>query len=106
MNEKYRVEFLPKALEDMVEIVRYISRELSNPMAADALADDFIKAAGSLAVFPYAHSLFIPIRPLKREYRKLPVKNYLLFFWVEEEKKTVTVARVIYASRDYDGELD
>ena len=24
-----------------------------------------------------------------------------MFFWVEEEKKTVTVARVIYAARDY-----
>ena len=89
-----------------MEIVRYISRELSNPISADALADDFIKAADSLALFPYAHSLFIPIRPLKREYRKMSVKNYLLFYWVEEEKKTVSIARVIYASRDYAGELE
>ena len=101
MSESYRVEFLPAAQADMVEIVRYISQELFNPVAAENLAEDFVKTADSLAAFPYAHEAYIPIRPLKHEYRKVSVKNYLMFFRVEEEKKTVTVARVIYAARDY-----
>ena len=33
MAELYRVEFLPSAQADMVEIVRYISQELFNPVA-------------------------------------------------------------------------
>ena len=33
------------------------------------------------------------------------VKNYLIFYWVDEENKTVTVARVIYSRRDYLEEL-
>ena len=101
MAEPYQVEFLPSAQEDMVEIVRYISQELLNPIAAEDLAEDFVKTADSLSAFPYAHEAYIPIRPLKHEYRKVSVKNYLMFFWVEEEKKIVTVARVIYAARDY-----
>ena len=101
MAELYRVEFLPSAQADMVEIVRYISQELFNPIAAENLAEDFVKTADSLVTFPYAHEAYIPIRPLKHEYRKASVKNYLMFFWVEEEKKTVTIARVIYAARDY-----
>ena len=85
----------------MVEIVRYISQELFNPIAADNLAEEFIKTADSLSTFPYAHEAYIPIRPLKHEYRKVSVKNYIMFFWVDEEKKIVTIARVIYAARDY-----
>ena len=47
----------------------------------------------------------MPIRPLKHEYRKLRVRNYLVFYWVDEERKLVTVARMIYARRNYEGLL-
>ena len=101
MADCYQVEFLPSAKEDMVEIVRYISQELLNPIAADSLAEKFIKAADSLSTFPYAHPAYNPVRPLKHEYRWISIKNYLIFFWVEERTKVVTVARAIYAARDY-----
>lgn len=97
----YKLEYLPVAQQDMVEIVRYISRELKNPAAADQLAVALIEAGESIPAFPYAHPAYIPIRPLKHEYRKLLVQNYLMFYWVDEDMKLVTVARVIYAKRDY-----
>ena len=34
----YKLEYLPVAQRDMIEIVRYISEELKNPIAADRLA--------------------------------------------------------------------
>lgn len=98
----YDLEYLPLAHQDMVDIVRYISRELKNPAAAERLAADLIGKGDSLRPFPYAHPAHIPIRPLKHEYRKLLVQNYLMFYWVDEEKKLITVARVIYAKRNYD----
>ena len=55
----------------------------------------------SVLSFPYAPPAYQPIRPLKHEYRKILVQNYLMFYWVDEEKKLVTVARVVYAKRDY-----
>lgn len=97
----YSLEYLPVARQDMVEIVRYISREFGNPVAADRLAAELIEAGDSILSFPYANPSYTPIRPLKHEYRKLLVQNYLMFYWVNEEKKTVTIARVIYAKRDY-----
>ena len=98
----YNLEYLPVARQDMVEIVRYISRELNNPAAADRLAVELIEAGDGIPAFPYANPACIPVRPLKYEYRKLLVQNYLMFYWVDEEKKLVTVARVIYAKRDYE----
>lgn len=98
----YQVEYLPSARQDMVEIIRYISHELCSPVAADKLSLEFIEAADRLQLFPYANTAYIPIKPLKHEYRKLPVQNYLMFYWVDEERKRVTIARVIYARRDYE----
>lgn len=98
----YSLEYLPIARKDLVGIVRYISRELLNPAAAERLAEELIGAAEELRRFPYAHPAVIPLRPLAHEYRKLRVKNYLLFYWVEECSRTVTVARVLYARRDYE----
>lgn len=43
----YNLEYLPVALQDMVAIVRYISRELGNPAAADRLATELIDAGDS-----------------------------------------------------------
>lgn len=97
----YKLEYLPVARRDMIEIVRYISLELQNPTAADQLAMELIEAGDSIPKFPYANPAFIPIRPLKHEYRKLLVQNYFMFYWVDEVKKLVTVARVVYARRDY-----
>ena len=97
----YKLEYLPVARRNMIEIVRYISQELQNPTAADQLAMELIEAGDSIPKFPYANPAFIPIRPLKHEYRKLLVQNYFMFYWVDEVKKLVTVARVVYARRDY-----
>jgi addiction module RelE/StbE family toxin len=98
----YNLEFLPIAQQDMTEIVQYISRDLCNPMAANRLADDMIDAANRLCDFPYINAVHQTIKPLKHEYRKLIVKNYVIFYWVDENRKLVTIARVIYARRDYE----
>lgn len=96
----YKAEYFPIALRDMVEIAEYISFELSNPMAADRLSEEMIEAVNKLVKFPYSYPAYTPIRPLKHEYRKLLVQNYILFYWVDEEKKLVTIARAVYAKMD------
>ncbi len=102
----YQLEYLPVARQDMIEIVRYISQELQNPTAADQLAMELIEAGDGIPRFPYANPAYIPIRPLKHEYRKLLVRNYMMFYWVDEGKQLVTVARVVYAKREYERLLE
>lgn len=97
----YKTVFLPIALNDMLEIANYISNELKNPIAADRLSEKFVGAAEALADFPYSNPVYIPMKQLEHEYRKTVVENYLMFYWVDEPSKTVTVARVIYGKRDY-----
>lgn len=37
----------------------------------------------------------------EKGYRKVTVKNYMIFYMVNENDKTVTVMRVIYGRRDH-----
>jgi len=101
----YKLEYLPIAKQDMVEIVRYISKKLCNPSVAEKLADEMIKAAEGLIEFPYSKALYITPKPLKREYRRLTVKNYVMFYWVNEMEKSIVISRVIYARREFDNLL-
>lgn len=95
----YKLEYLPIAHKDMLEIVRYITRELKNLNGADCLAVELIKAMENVLTFPYATHVYQPIHPLKQEYRKILVRNYLMFYWVDKEM--VTVARIVYTKRNY-----
>ena len=102
----YDLEYLPIARQDMIEIARYIGQELNNSAAAATLAEELIGAAENARSFPYAAPSYTPIRRMKREYRKLLVRNYFMFYWVDEEKHLITVARVIYAKRDFTSMLE
>ena len=97
----YRLEYLPIARRDMVEIARYISHELCNPIAAKTLAEEMLEKAEKLTETPYLNAIYICDRPLQHEYRKLIVQNYIMFYWVDEKEKMITIARVVYARRDY-----
>ena len=97
----YSVEYLPLSMPDTVEIVVYIPQELNNPAAAESIAERLAEAGESLRDFPYAQPAYTPLRPLKHEYRKLLVENYMMLYWVTETEKRVTIARVVYARRNY-----
>ena len=98
----YQIEYLPIARRDMVEIVKYISQMLCNPSAAEKLADEMIQAAERLIKYPYIHPVYRTIKPLMHDYRKLKVKNYVMFYYIDEVRKKVVVSRVIYSRRDFE----
>ena len=101
----YKVEFLPVAKQDLREIALYISNELCNPTVAVNLVEEIIEATEKLLEFPYSHQVYYPIRPLKKEYRRIPIKNYMIFYTVDEQKKNVTVSRIIYAKRNLSAQI-
>ena len=89
----------------MVDIAKYIGVKLENPEAAERLAEKMIEAAEKLTDMPYKCPVHIPVKPLRHEYRKLIVQNYIMFYWVDEDKKRITIARVVYSGRDYENLL-
>ena len=58
----------------MVDIAKYIGVKLENPEAAERLAEKMIEAAEKLTDMPYKCPVYIPVKPLRHEYRKLIVR--------------------------------
>ena len=102
----YQIEYLPAALHDLTDIAYYIGVELHNPDAADRLAEKIVTAVDSLADMPYRFAAYHPAKPLRRDYRRVVVDNYVVFYWVDEEKQKVTIARVIYGGRRIEDMLE
>ena len=107
----YKIEYLPSALRDLTEIADYIGVKLNNPEAADRLSETIVSTIEKLTDMPYRYPVYYPVatfsvKPLKMEYRKMVIKNYLVFYWVNEEKHLVTIARVIYGGRNIDNILE
>lgn len=101
----YSIEYLPFALYDLQDITRYIAQELGSPSAAQRIAEGIVAAVDSLADMPYRRAVYVPIKSLDREYRTIRHGNYVAFYWIEEQRKVVTVARILYGKTDFSTRL-
>ena len=100
MSEHYRLIILPEAQEDIRSIVLYIARELRAPETALSLQDEIQAEINSLASMPKR------IKPVDEQpwkdagVRKTRVKNYYIYFIVDDEEMAVKVTGVIFVGRD------
>lgn len=97
----YKIVILPIAIEDMTNIVYYISHILKNETAANKLAKNFKKQINNLSLFPNSNPEYILSENLRNKYRTLKVKNYIIFYTINEEEKIVTITRIIYKKRNF-----
>ena len=101
----YKLEFLPIAKKDMEDIIYYVSNVLVNKKAANALAKSFISEANGILDFPYGSSAH-HINNLKYEYRSIKIKNFLMFYTINERDKIVIIVRVLYQKMNINYILD
>ena len=100
MEKIYKVKTTSQAEEQMQEIIHYIAYELKAPDAAlhllDALEDSFV----SLTHFPQRVALVDEEPWRNKGIHRLPVKNFLVYFWIDEDNLKVHVIAVIYEKRN------
>ncbi len=99
----YKLNYLPIAQKDLKNIINYIANHLKAPQAALNLVTTFDNSISRLQQFPYSCQVYQTVKPLKAEYRMLPVKNYLIFYVVAEGE--IEIHRIIYAKRDLENLL-
>ena len=102
----YKIEFLPIAKEDINNIIYYTSYNLKNVAASRKLRDLFISSLDYIIAFPYGNSVYKNKRILKCEYRSYRVKNFLMFYTINEDKKLITIVRVLYHKMDISNILE
>ena len=96
----YRLEFLPIAKKDIDEIIYYISHNLRNIIASKKLRNLFVKSFDNILEFPYGCYVYSLNSKLDKEYRSYKVKNFLIFYTINEKEKIVTIVRILYKKMD------
>ncbi len=100
MDKSYNVKITSQAEDQIQEIVYYITHELKAPEAAIHLLDALENSFTSLAHFPHRVALIDEEPWHTSGIHRLPVKNFLVYFWIDEDNMKVQVTAVIYGKRD------
>ncbi len=104
--KNYNVRISSLALEQMAEIRDYIIYQLQNPDAARNLIKEIRSDVGNLGQMPERFALVDEEPWRSRGLRKLIIRNFYAYYYVDQESMTVTVTAVTYARRDQKGVLE
>ena len=106
MDKKYSIYITNYALDQMQKIKRYIAEELLAPQAAKDLLSAMRDAARFIGGIAISYPLLEEDKWREQGIRKIVVKNFLMYYWINEEKRTVYVTAVIYGKRNQLNELE
>lgn len=98
---EYKLRITNDAKCDIDDIISYIANELKNPIAADNLLTEIELSFDTISYNPFAFPLCNDKRLRDGGYRKINVKNYIVFYRVDELNSIVYIMRVIYGRRNY-----
>ncbi len=105
MMARYKVKVVRQAKSHLTAIKEYIAFELLAPDTAKSMLNVLQQSIRSLSDEPYR------IKTVDEEpwggqgIRKTRVKNYYIYFWIDEENKRVYVIAVIYVARNQEEQL-
>lgn len=97
----YHIDITEPAENDLREIGHYISRELLEPVIANKVVEKIGDAILTLEELPLRNSLVTDEKLSKRGIRKLLIDNYIVFYVVSEQLRTVIIIRILYSRRDW-----
>lgn len=98
--EEYSVNLTEYAIEQMEEIVEYISKTLKEPDAAKKWSLKIQKAVSALNEIPLRFPLIDKEPWYSENIRKMTVGNFIVYYWTDEEHLTVWITAVVYGGRD------
>ena len=97
---RYEVKLTEQAAHQIKGTVQYISKILLEPETARKWADTLQSEIEKLDFMPSRYPLTEEEPWRTKKIRKMTVKNFLVYYLVDEENKTVWVTAVIYGRRD------
>lgn len=102
MEFEYSYRFTEKAVQDFNEILRYISVDLANPIAAQNLGKKFFEKIDGVRAFPDLGALVNNEFLSDKTVRKLLVDNYIIYYKAHYDEKIISVVRIVYGKRNLD----
>lgn len=100
-TKEYKIVITPTAYREIDNIYEYIIEKLYNENAAKNLMREVENSIQNLKNIPKIHGKIEKVDDLKRNYRKIIVKNYIILYTIDEEKDIVYISHMYYRKRDY-----
>ena len=85
---KYTVHLTPSFESELEKIYRYLRFNLNNPSVAQKFYNIIIKKAYSLQQYPERHSKILGFKLENKNLRKLPIKNYIIIYEVDNNTRS------------------
>ena len=97
----YEVVFTQTAETDLQETVDYIFRILDNRQAAERFLEELDQRLEQISHHPETHPLVSDDHLRQQGIRLFTVGNYLGFYRIRNDERTVTILRLLYGRRDW-----
>ena len=104
--DEYTIKVTRQAKEHLALIREYIATELKEPIIAKRILELLKSEMMSLQTMPYRVKCIDEQPWGELGFRKIRVKNYYVYFCVDENRKEVQILAVIYVRRDQAKQLE
>lgn len=98
--EEYSVNLTEYAVEQMEEVVEYISKTLKEPEIAKKWSFKIQNAVSSLNIIPARFPLVDREPWHSEDIHKMTVGNFIVYYWIDEENFAVWVTAIVYGRRN------
>ena len=92
----YRIRILKAAANDLANIKEYLLRRTKSDATATHVVLNILAKIDGLALFPASHA----ICEFRADLRKMVVGTYVVFYRIDETRKTVEVGYIIHSARN------
>jgi len=89
------------AEQDILHTAKYISDVLKSPMAANNLLDEIEKYEEIIQKTPYIYPFVSDEYLAQYGLKFVMIKNYMMFYIINEDEKKIDVIRFLYARRNW-----
>ena len=103
--EKYKIRISFSASEDLKQIALHIKNVLKVPSTARNYLKLLRQEIDKLEILPNRHEKIEEEKVHQSNVRKLIVKNYIIFYIVDDGEKTVSIERILYGASDWINKL-
>ena len=99
--KEFKIIIESLARQDMIELRRYISKTLKEPIIAKRIYESIKSAILTLDLNPERHAVVRDEPYASLGLRRLFAENYIAFYLVDNQEKEVRVIRVLYNRREW-----
>ena len=104
--DEYKIKVTRQAKEHLALIREYIATELQAPIVAKRMLELLKSEMMSLQTMPYRVKLISEQPWCELGFRRIRVKNYYVYFCVDDSRKEVQILAIIYARREQAKQLE